>query len=43
MKIAGEIDLRPQVQLFPLDQASRALAALEQGSVHGAAVLRCGD
>jgi propanol-preferring alcohol dehydrogenase len=43
MKIAAEIDLRPQVQLFPLDQASKALSALEQGSVHGAAVLRCGD
>lgn len=43
MKIAAEIDLRPQVQLFPLDQASQALSALEQGSVHGAAVLRCGD
>jgi alcohol dehydrogenase, propanol-preferring len=43
MKIAAEIDLRPQVQLFPLDQASQALAALEQGSVHGAAVLRCSE
>jgi len=43
MKIAGEIDLRPRVQLFPLGQAAQALAALEQGRLQGAAVLWCGD
>jgi len=40
MKIASEIELRPQVQLFPLEQASQALTALERGQVQGAAVLQ---
>jgi propanol-preferring alcohol dehydrogenase len=40
LKLAGEISLRPQVQVFPLDQANQALLALKQDSIQGAAVLQ---
>ena len=43
MRIAEQMDLRPQVELFRLDEASSALVALEAGRVNGAAVLVCGQ
>ena len=39
MRIAGEVDLRPAVETFALDQASAALDALAHGRLRGAAVL----
>jgi propanol-preferring alcohol dehydrogenase len=39
MRLAGEIDLRPSVQTFALQDANRALAALRDGRLRGAAVL----
>jgi alcohol dehydrogenase, propanol-preferring len=43
MRIAAEIDLRPAVQTFPLEQASEALDALAHGRLQGAAVLTTED
>ena len=40
LKLAGEIPLRPQVQVFALDNANRALRALKSDAIRGAAVLR---
>jgi propanol-preferring alcohol dehydrogenase len=42
MRIASEIHLDPAVQPYPLDQASRALRALADGKLRGAAVLMAG-
>jgi propanol-preferring alcohol dehydrogenase len=39
MRIAADVDLRPAVQVFSLEQAAEALDALAHGRVHGAAVL----
>ncbi len=39
LKIAPQIPIRPEVQLFPLAQANEALSALRNGQVRGAAVL----
>ncbi len=39
MRLAADIDLRPAVQTFPLEQASAALYALAHGRLQGAAVL----
>jgi propanol-preferring alcohol dehydrogenase len=39
LPLAGEIPLRPQVTLYPLEQANEALHALRRGGIHGAAVL----
>lgn len=39
MRIAGELDLRPAVEAFPLEGAQDALDALAQGRLRGAAVL----
>jgi propanol-preferring alcohol dehydrogenase len=39
MRIAAEIDLRPAVETFALDQATAALDALAHGHLRGAAVL----
>ncbi len=39
MRLAGEMDLRPAVQTFALQDANLALAALRDGRVRGAAVL----
>lgn len=42
MRLAGEIELHPAVQPFPLEQASQALQALAEGKLRGAAVLTPG-
>jgi propanol-preferring alcohol dehydrogenase len=40
MQIAGAIALTPHVQVFALEQANEALAALRRGELQGAAVLK---
>ena len=39
LTLATELDIRPQVQVFPLEDANRALVELKTGSVRGAKVL----
>jgi alcohol dehydrogenase, propanol-preferring len=39
LQIASEINLRPRVTAFPLDQANDALAAVKSDAIDGAAVL----
>jgi propanol-preferring alcohol dehydrogenase len=39
MRLAGAMDLRPTVQIFALQEANAALAALREGRLRGAAVL----
>jgi propanol-preferring alcohol dehydrogenase len=43
LKIAGEINLRPKVTAFSLDQANEALAAVKNDSINGAAVIIMGN
>jgi alcohol dehydrogenase, propanol-preferring len=40
LKLAAEIPIRTQVQMFPLSEANRALNALKNDAISGAAVLR---
>nr|PZN70010.1 MAG: alcohol dehydrogenase [Pseudomonadota bacterium] len=40
MRIAAQLDLHPQVECFPLEEANEALQRLRQGRLQGAAVLR---
>jgi propanol-preferring alcohol dehydrogenase len=42
MHVAADVDLRPAVEVFSLEQASEALRALAHGKLHGAAVITCG-
>jgi len=39
LELAAQIPLRPQVQLFPLEEANQALELLKAGKIDGAAVL----
>jgi propanol-preferring alcohol dehydrogenase len=39
MRVAADIDLRPSVETFPLQQANEALTRLRTGNLQGAAVL----
>jgi propanol-preferring alcohol dehydrogenase len=39
LQLAGEINLRPKVTMFSLDQANDALAAVKNDSIDGAAVI----
>ncbi len=39
LRIAAEIPIRPQVQIFPLSEANEALIRLKQGRMNGAGVL----
>jgi len=39
LELAAKIPLRPQVQLFPLEEANQALELLKAGKIDGAAVL----
>lgn len=39
MRVAADIDLRPSVETFPLQQANEALRRLRSGNLQGAAVL----
>jgi propanol-preferring alcohol dehydrogenase len=40
LKLAAEIPIRPQVQIFPLEEANQALNALKSDAIRGAAVLQ---
>jgi propanol-preferring alcohol dehydrogenase len=40
MRVAAEIPVRTEVQIFPLDQANQALHALKHDGIRGAAVLK---
>jgi propanol-preferring alcohol dehydrogenase len=40
LALAAEIQIRPEIQEFPLEQANRALVELKQGRIRGAKVLR---
>ncbi|MBE7468460.1 MAG: alcohol dehydrogenase [Anaerolineae bacterium] len=39
LQVAAEIPLKPETELFPLEQANEALLRLKQGQINGAAVL----
>ena len=39
LRIAGEIDIRPQATIFPLERVNEALAAIKSDSLDGAAVI----
>jgi propanol-preferring alcohol dehydrogenase len=39
LQIAAEINLRPKITTFPLDQANEALAAVKNDAINGAAVI----
>ena len=39
LRLAGEINLRPKVTVFPLDRANEALAAVKSDRIDGAAVI----
>ncbi len=38
--LAAEIQLKPEIQVFPLDQANEALVSLKAGQIRGAKVLK---
>src|SRR5262249_29774229 len=40
LKVAAEIPIRTRVQVFPLSEANRALNALKNDAIQGAAVLK---
>ncbi len=42
LAVAAEIPIRTEVQVFALDEANRALNALKNDAIRGAAVLRVG-
>jgi propanol-preferring alcohol dehydrogenase len=39
LALAGEIGIRPSIEMMPLNSANEALARLRAGSLNGAAVL----
>ncbi|HEX78492.1 MAG TPA: zinc-dependent alcohol dehydrogenase family protein [Dehalococcoidia bacterium] len=43
LRLAAEIPLRTEVQVFPLDEANEALRLLKQGKIQGAAVLHISE
>jgi alcohol dehydrogenase, propanol-preferring len=43
LRVAAEIPIRTHVQIFPLAEANRALHALKNDAIPGAAVLRVGE
>ncbi|HEX7696979.1 MAG TPA: zinc-dependent alcohol dehydrogenase family protein [Candidatus Acidoferrum sp.] len=43
LRVAAEIPIRTHVQIFPLTEANRALSALKNDAIPGAAVLRVGE
>lgn len=43
LEIAGTAEIRPEVQVYPLNQANKALCELHAGHVRGAKVLAIGD
>ena len=43
LRVAAEIPIRTQIELFPLEEANRALNALKNDAIRGAAVLQVSD
>ena len=43
LRVAAEIPIRTRIQIFPLSEANRALNALKNDAILGAAVLRVGE
>ena len=43
LPIAGTIPLQPTVEIYPLEEANRALRELKTGTVRGAKVLRIAE
>ncbi len=43
LALAAEIPIKPEVELFPLEEANRALLELKQRKIRGAKVLHIGD
>jgi len=41
LRVAAEIPIRTEVEIFPLRDANRALKSLKNDAIRGAAVLRC--
>jgi propanol-preferring alcohol dehydrogenase len=39
MRVAGEVELQPSIELYPLAGANEALERLRRGELRGAAVL----
>ena len=39
LKLAADLDIRPKVQTYKLEEANRAVVELKQGKIHGAKVL----
>jgi propanol-preferring alcohol dehydrogenase len=39
LKLAAEVPLKTEIQLFSLEQANEALLALQHSQIHGAGVL----
>ena len=40
LQLAAEVSIRPEVQIYPLEDANRALLELKDGKIRGAKVLR---
>jgi propanol-preferring alcohol dehydrogenase len=40
LALAAEIPLKPEVQVFPLEEANRALLEIKESKIRGAKVLR---
>jgi len=40
LQLAAEIPFRPETQIFPLDEANRALQLLKRRELHAAGVLQ---
>lgn len=43
LNVAAEIPVRTEIEIFPLDEANRALQLLKAGKIQGAGVLRVGN
>ena len=43
LRVAGEVPIQTHVQIFPLHDANRALKALKNDAIPGAAVLRVSE
>jgi propanol-preferring alcohol dehydrogenase len=39
LRIARELEIKPQVKVFPLEQANNALLAVKEESEHGSIVI----
>ena len=39
LRLAGEINLRPKITIFPLDRVNEALSAVKSDQIDGAAVI----